>query len=687
MAEKIVNPETHAPWQREFIKNIDVFVKNGVKKEKAEKLLREYMRLSMETPVPKVMKTFEDESALDEVGVYTPRQDNLRDFMIEFLKPLLKNFKVEGLENIKKITPILGKVPVTIVSNHLSHFDTAAMYGLLYLQGGEARKLADSMVFIAGRLVFLPDFTRLGLYMVNSLLVCSKKDMTDNPAMADIMTRINMRSFRQSQKLQAEGKVIAVFPEGTRSRTGRLLRLVDTVYHYVANKVILPVSLTGTDRILPTGTFLFNAASGQLSIGRPVVVGKLGKAEEFIPKDFDRLTVPPDVDKKKYIIDNLGLLIGKNLHKHRHGVYRNLYREDVDDKSGTKLITVPQRPKEKIVILGHTPAAVAAAAILANKEVLITLYTPDSSAVDDFMSDYIDNRYYPLYKLPPNIRYTSNPAEILEGTLFIQAARAWELDAIYETAAPILQKTTGPIINIIKGFTGTKRPLITDRLEKDFGLDPARFAVAAGANYPDQVMERKLTGFELAAINTINLNRLLKLFNTGYVTTKASINPYDIRGVQLGGALKSIYALGVGLLDGYYARYLGGNTDNTLFHLSNLMYAEMRHLGVALGGRASTFAGLSGVSDLMLACHGQDSHDRTYGFDFYNENKEGMEKFSAGYYGIRALPNYVRLKDKEHFIVKAIHAIVIQKRDKDKIINHLLDKVRDAETVTPFVEF
>ncbi|HRP70463.1 MAG TPA: 1-acyl-sn-glycerol-3-phosphate acyltransferase, partial [Turneriella sp.] len=206
---------TYAPWQREFFKNIDIFVKAGLKEDKAREMLIKYLKLSSETPIPKVMETFKDETKLEEVGVFTERDDKLRDFMIDFLTPMLKKFHIEGEENLQDILPLLGKYPVTLVSNHLSHFDTAAMYGLLYNHSKEARRLADSMVFIAGRLVFLADFTRLGLYTIESLLVCSKRDMTDNPGMADMMTRINMRSFRQAADLQKQGKVICIFPEGT----------------------------------------------------------------------------------------------------------------------------------------------------------------------------------------------------------------------------------------------------------------------------------------------------------------------------------------------------------------------------------------------------------------------------------------------------------------------------------------
>ncbi|GIX42012.1 MAG: hypothetical protein KatS3mg129_1745 [Leptospiraceae bacterium] len=276
--------ETHAPWQKEFFKNIEGFKSYGVPEEKAKELLINFIKLSAEIPSPAVMKTFEDPSKLDEVGVYTKQNPKLRDFMVEFLTPLMQNFTFEGKENLEYILPLANKFPVTLISNHLSHLDALAIYMMFYREGGIAREIANRLVFIAGRLAFTEDFTKLGLYMFDTLLVCSKKDMSQNPSLADVMTRINMRAFRQSQQLQKEGKIIAIFPEGTRSRTGQLISFVDAVYHYVTNKIIIPVSLEGTDEILPTSTFLFKAAKGRFVLGKPVLVGKL------LPKADERIT-------------------------------------------------------------------------------------------------------------------------------------------------------------------------------------------------------------------------------------------------------------------------------------------------------------------------------------------------------------------------------------------------------------
>ena len=96
----------------------------------------------------------------------------------------------------------MGKYPITLISNHLSHLDAPGIFQLLYSSGPLGKRIAEEMVFIAGRLAFEPDFTRLGLYMFGTLLVCSKKDMSDNPSLSDLMTKINMRipSFSETTK-------------------------------------------------------------------------------------------------------------------------------------------------------------------------------------------------------------------------------------------------------------------------------------------------------------------------------------------------------------------------------------------------------------------------------------------------------------------------------------------------------
>ncbi|MCZ8240097.1 MAG: 1-acyl-sn-glycerol-3-phosphate acyltransferase [Leptospiraceae bacterium] len=660
-------------WSKEFFENIHLFVKSGMSQTDARKILEEFLILSNATPKPKVMDIFTDPTKLEEVGVLTEMNPQPRDFMLRFLDPIMKKFKVEGVENLKLLDPVLGKIPVTLISNHLSHLDAPAIFALLYNSGEDGRKIAERLIFIAGRLAFEPDFTRLGLYMFGTLLVCSKKDMSDTPSLSDIMTKINMRAFRQSQKLQNDGKIISIFPEGTRSRDGRLMPFVDTVYHYVANKIVLPISLEGTDKILPTSGFLFNQANGKLTIGKPVLVGELSnKLMEFFPADMEQVQFPGKGDKKQFLIDNLALLVGSNLNKNQHGTYRNLYNGD--NTKQNILIQIPKAPKEEIVVLGSSNMSVAIGTLLSNKEVKVTVYHPNEEECRRSNEEQRDIVHYPIYKLPPNFEFSADPDICKKATLFIQGANPWQMDEVYPSIKENIQKNQAPIINVIKGFTGSQHGLILEDLQYIFGIDPKRLGVVSGANYPDQIMERKISGFEVATIDPSLQHRIQVLFNTGYIFSRPAINPTDTKGVQLGGALKTVFALSMGLVEGYFKKNLGGNVDNTLFHLSNRFFNELVHMGTSLGGQKETFNGLSGLTDFMLACFGSDTRDRKYGYDIANGSTP--EKITNGFYGLKVLPNLIKLDQNQYPILSSAYATVIQKVDFDKIVAELQEKLK-----------
>lgn len=655
-------------WHKEFFENIHLFVKSGLSESEAKSILEEFLVLSQSTPKPKVMEIFQEPERLEEIGVFTDIRPEPRDFMLKFLDPIMKKFKVEGAENLKLLDGVIGKYPVTLISNHLSHLDAPAIFTLLYNAGPEGRKIAESLVFIAGRLAFEPDFTRLGLYMFGTLLVCSKKDMADNPSLSDVMTKINMRAFRNSQKLQADGKVISIFPEGTRSRDGRLMPFVDTVYHYVANKVILPISLEGTEKILPIEGLLFNQAVGKLVIGKPVLVGELTKKEMLtFPSHIEQISFPGIGDKKQFIIDNLALLVGSNLNKHKHGTYRNLYKGDVRETN--QLITLAKKPEEHVVIIGSSNMSVAFACVMANKNVKVTIYSPDSEMVQQCNEEKRDVVHYPIYKLPPNIDFSDKPEILESATLFIQGTNPWEFDSIYSKIRTYLQKNKSPMVNVIKGFTGSKKGLILEDLNELLLIERERLAVVSGACYPDQIMERKISGFEISAFEDSLIPKLTDLLSNNYVFTRAAINSRDTKGVQLGGALKTVYAVAMGLVEGYFKRELGGNVDNTLFHLSNRFFNEMVSIGVLLGGDPTTFNGLSGMTDFMLACFGSDTRDRKYGYDLAYGTRP--EKITNGFYGLKVLPNLIQLDEKRHPIVTAAYRTVIQNEDFDLVAEKL----------------
>ena len=669
--------ETRLSWKKEFFKNIDIFESLGLPKWKAQELLNGFLKLVREVEAPKVLDILSDISKLPKLGTYTAYKPDIRHFMIDFLSPFLSKFELKGEDNLKGLASLIGKFPVTIVANHLSHFDAGVLFMVLYEKGGLARQLAENMVFIAGRLVFQTHITRAALGMLNSLLVCSRKDLVENVGAADIMTKINMRSFRHASKLQKEGKIIVVFPEGTRSRTGQLLKFVDAVYHYVTNRIVIPISLIGTDEVLPTNSLVFNSVAGSVTIEPPVFIsGAENSIPSDLPESIHRIFPPKTINKKTYCLDSLAMLIGKNLDVHRHGTYRNLYQDDIDLNKENLLIRVVSQPTQNVICIGHSNFSTAIASVLANKpDIDIKIFILDKEKADAFNADQYDLEHYPFFKLPPNIQFISNVEFIKQGTIFIQGVHSWALESYYSVLAPFLRETKGPIINIMKGFTGSQHGLILTDLEKIYGLQRNRLATLAGPNYPDQIMERKITGFELAATDLNLLNNFIELLNTGYIFTNRALVFDDIEGMQIAGSLRTIYAMFIGMLDAYYERRLGGDNDSTLFYASNQVFGELVDIGVALGGRRETFYGVSGLTDLMLTCFGTDTRDRHYAHATIF-GRENPLKQSSGIANIQALMQLMKINEKEHPILWMIAQVIIEKKDPNAVFNQAFPRLR-----------
>ena len=654
-------------WHKDFLKNIKIFENAGLSPDEASDFLLSFLKLSSQTPLPKVMNTFLKPDSFDDTGVYTERNESISGFMMKFLDPIMKNFTVVGTENLAKINLLSRDFPVTLISNHLSHLDAPGIFQLIHNASPQGKEVAEKLVFIAGRLAFEPDFTRLGLYMFGTLLVCSKKDMADNPSLSDIMTKINMRSFRHSQKLQSEGKIISIFPEGTRSRDGRLLEFVDTVYHYVANKIILPVALEGTDKILPTDGFILNQAKGKLVIGNPVLVGKLKPAlMEKLPKDIEQIIFPDSSDQKQFIIDNLAMLVGKNLSRHQHGIYRNLYNGDMIDPDKNILIRKTDAPEDTVTLIGKSRMSTALACILSNKNILVRIYDPNTDYCRESQRDHRDIENYPIYKLPPNIEFTSNLADLENSTLFINASDPWDMNRVYKNTNEIFTANKSPFINASKGFTNSTSGLITDQLIESYGITTPNIAVLAGATYPDQIMERKISGLEIASGSAVVNNKIKDLLKTSYLFPRIAINAEDISGVQLGGALKSIYALSMGIVEGYFQSRLGGYLDNTLFHISDKFFREMVQLGTLMGGKKETFNGLSGLTDFMQSCFGSGSFNKSLGLRI--ANGENHLPMSSGVFGLGILDKFSQIDFNEFPVLNATYSIVIKKDSIDNTI-------------------
>ncbi len=260
-------------WEHQFLANAEFLERVGLSRKRAHDFVQRFVRLAREIPAPEALRAFDDPSALTASSLLTEGDPETSAFMLEFLEPLMKCVTIEGELNLNCLAPLVGRCPITLVANHQSHIDAPAISWALRLASRTGRDLAERLVFLVGRFASQAPFARPALSLFGSLLVCSPRDINETPVDNELMGRINRCAFRQARRLQSQGRVLALFPEGTRSLDGRPGPFLASVYPYLVGTVVLPVRLENTQALLPNSGLVFKKAVASLTFGEPVFVG------------------------------------------------------------------------------------------------------------------------------------------------------------------------------------------------------------------------------------------------------------------------------------------------------------------------------------------------------------------------------------------------------------------------------
>jgi glycerol-3-phosphate dehydrogenase (NAD(P)+) len=212
--------------------------------------------------------------------------------------------------------------------------------------------------------------------------------------------------------------------------------------------------------------------------------------------------------------------------------------------------------------------------------------------------------YLPGITLTTELRATSDPAEAMAGADFVVfAVPAQSLRANLTAWAPLIPPDA-LLVSLLKGIELGTRKRMSEVIFSVLDAAPPRVAVVTGPNLAREIAERQITACVVACADMSGAELLQKASHTGY------FRPYtntDVIGCELGGAVKNIIALAVGIA---VAMGLGDNTRATLITRG---LAEIARLGSALGAQPQTFAGLAGMGDLVATCSSPLSRNRTFG--------------------------------------------------------------------------
>ena len=300
------------------MQSIPAIVAGGETEERARQLLQDYIRLARTTAMPEALDFEHHPELAATASPYLGRDEEIHDLMLAIVTPLLSRFKVAGLENFERVIPTLTTCGVTIVSNHLSLFDAAVIYALLHREP-HLKQYAEKIFFIAGRLVFTSDYSRVAGRMFHSMLVASPRDMAENEPIKRELVRLNIRSFKEGKDRQRQGHILILYPEGTRSRNGKMGQFHSALYNYLDGTVVLPIAITGADKILHSHSFTFELTDGSLALGEPLFIGPADVAPPEITH-LDANTLPRET-RKQDAMDAIGRAVAAMLPADMRGAY------------------------------------------------------------------------------------------------------------------------------------------------------------------------------------------------------------------------------------------------------------------------------------------------------------------------------------------------------------------------------
>jgi glycerol-3-phosphate dehydrogenase (NAD(P)+) len=212
--------------------------------------------------------------------------------------------------------------------------------------------------------------------------------------------------------------------------------------------------------------------------------------------------------------------------------------------------------------------------------------------------------YLPGIGLTDALRATADPAEALDGAdLVVLAVPAQSLRENLARWAPLLPPDA-LLVSLMKGVELGSCDRMSEVIGQVAGAPPERIAVVSGPNLAREIAQREFAATVVACTDNDHAEQLQRACHTAYF--RPYTNP-DVIGCELGGAVKNIIALAVGMASGM------GLGDNTRASLITRGLAETARLGAALGGDQHTFAGLAGMGDLVATCSSPLSRNRTFG--------------------------------------------------------------------------
>ena len=324
-------------------------------------------------------------------------------------------------------------------------------------------------------------------------------------------------------------------------------------------------------------------------------------------------------------------------------------------------------------MIGDGGWGTALAILLTRNGHSVTVWGPFADYLETVRRSGENTQYLPGVPLPPSITWTTDPAEATrDAGVIVLAVPSKHVNAALTPFRGCISPTAR-VVSVAKGIDGSTHERMTEVATRLLGHEPV--AALSGPSHAEEVARRLPTTVVVASPDE-RLNRALQRVFAGdrfRVYTSS-----DVVGVELGGALKNVIAIAVGVSDGL------GFGDNTRAALITRGLAEITRLGCALGARKATFAGLSGMGDLIVTCTSRHSRNRGVGerigrgepvADIVGNMKQAAE----GVWNCAAARDLALANGVDVPITDQVYSILHEGRDPKEAVDVLLSRAPRSE--------
>ena len=331
-----------------------------------------------------------------------------------------------------------------------------------------------------------------------------------------------------------------------------------------------------------------------------------------------------------------------------------------------------------ITVVGAGSWGTALANLLAENGENVNIYARDQKVVDSINEKNINYKYFPEHSLSSNLKaFSSLETSLKETEVVVISVPTQALKSVITKVKKFITEDT-IIVSTAKGIDENSFKTNSEMI-KDFGFN--NVVVLSGPTHAEEVMDKLPTAIVSAAEKKKSAEKVQDLFMSKYF--RVYTNP-DIKGVELGGALKNVIALASGICDGL------NFGDNTRAALITRALNEMSRFVDFHGAKTITLAGLSGMGDLVVTCTSMHSRNRRFGIEIGKgkslmEAKNEVKQVVEGVKTTRAIYNWLKTNnlDLEMPITIQVYKVLFENKDPYQAVEELMlrSKKHEMESV------